>query len=586
MQTRSWSHRLLGLPAFPARKVNRAHLRRGLFSLSLGLAVGLSSACSGTLGDPYDNEPSGGSGTTDTTPSAQGIAERSQFPRLSHAQWEQTIKDLFHLDVVTGLSASFTPDPLGGKAFDNNEAALQVTPGLWADYQRAAEEVALLVTSDPTLLEKVLPPNLPSDLAAKRDTFLKDFDKRAFRRPLSDKEVTAFSGLFDSAKTLVPDEEPFVAGVRLSMEAFLQSPFFLYRPEISGMPVGDGKIALSGYEVATRLSYALWGTMPDDLLLSAADSGKLSTKEGVEEEARRLLASERARATLIAFHDQLYDAEQYEGIEKSANLYPGFDPVVGADMRKELSLFIEHILFTKKAGLKELLTSRTTFVNARLAEIYGLDVAGLTNDTFTEVELPEAERSGLLTRLGFLAWKGTLTEPDTILRGVFVNRRIICQDLGEPPDAAMGAKLGDEKTDREKVNTLTGKGTCGETCHANFINPIGFAFGNYGALGEYRTLDNGEPVDATGTFPFEEGKKSYDGATELSLTIAEGEQSHLCYSRYWLEYLFGRDRKKADGVLVAEVAAQSKAGANVEDLVVLLVTADAFLTRVPAEVEP
>lgn len=383
-----------------------------------------------------------------------------------------------------------------------------------------------------------------------------------------------------------PEVDAFTGGVRLALEAFLQSPHFVYRPEL-GTDVGPGgKIRLSGWEVATRLSYALWGSMPDDELFAAAGAGKLGSAAGVEEEARRLLASDRARETLVAFHDQLYDADQYVSIQKSTNLYPYFDPAMGDDMRKELSLFVEHVLFAQKGGLSDLLTSRTTFVNARLAQIYGLDPAGLDDATFVQRELPEAERSGLLTRAGFLAWKGTMTQPDTILRGVFVNRRILCQELGDPPPEAMGAKLGDEKTNRQKVEALTGKGTCGETCHGNFINPVGFGFERYGALGEYRTTDNGEPVDASATFPFEDGKVSYDGAAELSKAIAEQEQSHRCYARYWLEFLYGRDKKAQDGALIADVAAQSKEGATVEDVVVALVTSDAFLTRVPEEVEP
>ncbi len=557
-----------------------------LLTAALGLAVLSGAACSGTLGDPYDTDPGSGGSGTGTEPGAQAIAPRSQFPRLSHAQWERTIVDLFHLDAPTGLSASFTPDPLGGKAFDNNEASLQVTPGLWADYQRAAEEIALLVTSDPALLAKIVPADAPSDPAAKRDAFLQAFGKRAFRRPLADSEVASLASLFDQAAEHYPEVDAFTGGVRIALEGILQSPFFVYRPELGTEADPGEKVPLSGYEVATRLSYALWGTMPDDDLFAAAEAGKLGSAAGVEEEARRLLASERARSTLVAFHDQLYDADQYVSIQKNTTLYPYFDPAVGEDMREELSLFVEHVLFTQKGGLSDLLTSRTTFVNARLAQIYGLDTAGLDDATFVERELPEAERAGLLTRAGFLAWKGTMTQPDTILRGVFVNRRIICQELGDPPPEAMGAELGDEKTNRQKVEALTGKGTCGETCHGNFINPIGFAFESYGALGEYRTTDNGEPVDASATFPFEDEKVSYVGAAELSKVIAEQEQSHRCYSRYWLEFLFGRDKKVHDGALIADVAAQSKAGATVEDVVVALVTSEAFLTRVPEEVAP
>lgn len=541
-------------------------------------------ACSGTLGDPYGvDEGSAGTGSG-VDPTTLQVAPHSRFPRLSHTQWERTVVDLFHLDAPTGLSASFTPDPLGGKAFDNNESSLQVTPGLWADYQRAAEEIALQVTSNQNLLDRILPANLPQDLAAKKTAFLQSFGRRAFRRPLSPGEVDQYAALFDQAPTLDPVADPFTGGVRLVIEAFLQSPSFVYRPELSVIPRIDGLIPLNSWEVATRLSYALWGTMPDDTLLDAAESGKLGTAGGVEAEAHRLLNDDRARDSLVSFHDQLYDAEQYASIDKSIDAYPSFDPAIGDDMRKELSLFVDYVLFTKKGGLSDLLTSRTTFVNARLAQLYGLDASGMDNTSFVQVDLPEAERSGLLTRSGFLAWKGTKSQPDTILRGVFINRRILCQPLGDPPAAAMGAMLGPEKTDRERVWTLTGDGTCGQSCHGTYIDPAGFAFENYGALGEYRTQDNGYPVDASDTFPFQDGARSYKNAVEFSAAAAEAEQTHECYARFWVEYLYGRDVQDKDAGLLKQIASLSKKGSNVEDIVVALVTSDAFLTRAPQEV--
>ena len=575
---------MVGRP--PVTKPHAAHDTRRIAAsrprlfATMGVALAcLAPACLGTLGDPPDN----GSGKDPGLETATD-APRLRFPRLSHAQWERTVQDLFHLDSETGLSASFTPDPLGGKAFDNNESSLQVTPGLWADYQRAAEEIASQITADPNKLAKILPADLPSDPAAKRDAFLTAFGKRAFRRPLAGDEVSRFAQLFDTAKTLDPAADPFVAGVRLSLEGFLQSPYFVYRPELGTKPRDDGKIPLSGYEVASRLSYALWGTMPDDALFDAAGAGKLDDAAGVDTEARRLLADPRAKDTILHFHDQLYDADQYLGIDKSLTAYPDFDPAVGEDMRKELSLFVEDVLFTQKGSLADLLTSRTTFVNARLAKLYGLDASGLDDATWKEVELPEGERTGLLTRAGFLAWKGTKSQPDTILRGVFINRRVLCQDLGDPPKAAMGAKLGDEKTDREKVWALTGKGTCGESCHGTYIDPVGFAFEHYGAMGEYRTEDNGYPVDATGTFPFTDGEKSFDGAAEFSAAAAKAEQTHRCYAGYWLQYIYGRDAKDQDAALVKDLATASRNGASAVDLVIQLVTSDDFLTRAAEEV--
>src|SRR6185436_13449389 len=144
-----------------------------------------------------------GSGCVENcTESGLEIAAASQFPRLSHAQWELTIVDLFGLSAPTGLSDSFAPDPLGGKAFDNNESVLEVTPILWADYQAAAETIAAMVTDDPALLEKIAPASLPSDPTEKAKAFIESFGARAYRRPLDPTEVDSKKALYDKGATL------------------------------------------------------------------------------------------------------------------------------------------------------------------------------------------------------------------------------------------------------------------------------------------------------------------------------------------------------------------------------------------------
>jgi hypothetical protein len=292
-----------------------------------------------------------------------------------------------------------------------------------------------------------------------------------------------------------------------------------------------------------------------------------------------MLDGARAKAVITSFHDQLYDADQYSDINKNTTLFPDFDPVVAQEMREELDRFVSHVI-EQGGGVNELLTSTTTFVTPRIAAIYGIDVPdGLADGEFAEVTLDSSQRAGLLTLSGFLAWKGTETQPDTILRGVFVNRNIICQELGDPPDAAMGAELGDEITNRDKVDALTGEGTCGATCHGTFINPAGFAFENYDAIGAYRTEDNGEPVNAAATFPFEGGEQSYANAIELSQILAESEQVHACYAGFWLEYLLGRDREVEDDAIVALLAERSLGGASTREVVTELLVSDVFRYR-------
>jgi len=542
------------------------------FALTLSGIAASGSSCVGNIGDP-------GAGANGPGGDVQ-VVPHSRFPRLSHRQWENTVQDLLHLDAPTGLSTAFYPDPLGGKAFDNNESVLQVTPQLWAAYETAAEKVATMVMDDPAKLAKVLPANLPTDPAAKKAAFIDDFGLHAFRRPLTTDEVSVLSAKFDEAPSLDPAHDAFTAGVGLVIETVLQSPFFVYRAELStAADPKDGLIHLSGYEIATKLSYTLWNTMPDDTLFSAAGSGQLESPAGLEAIIGQMLDDPRSQSNLVSFHHQLYQADQYPQMPvKDTAAFPNFDPAVIADMQTELDMFVKHVVVDQGGGLKELLTSTTTFVNLRLAKIYGLDTTGRTVDKFEQVEL-DPSRAGLLTRAGFLAWKGRSSQPDTILRGVFINRLVLCQTLGDPPPAAAGAMLGNQPTDRERVEALTGKGTCGETCHGNYIDPVGYAFENFDAIGGFRTEDNGTLVDASSAFPFDGKLASYKDASEFAALAAASEQANSCYARYWLQYAFGRDLKPDDQPQVDEIAALSRGGGSTRDLIIQLLTSPSFTTR-------
>ncbi len=556
--------------------------------LLIGCSLSVLGACTGIIGGtPTDSaDGDGDDGCVGCTESGLQIVDSSRFPRLSHVQWENTVVDLFRLDGPTGLSSSFAPDPLGGKAFDDNEASLSVASQLWGDYQTAAEEVALLVTGDSALLARIVPADLPSDPAARRDAWIDGFGARAYRRPLTVEEKVALAALFDQGVTHYPTLDAFTAGVRVSLELLLQSPSFVYRAELSS-EVGDNSlIPLSSYEIASRISYAVWDSMPDDTLFAAAAAGQLDTIEGLEAEVDRLLSSDRARTTFRRFHDQLWSANQYVSITKNPLVYPDFDAGVAADMREELARFVEHVVVDQAGGIRELLTSRTSFVTPEIAAIYGLDPATLGAPDaagFSQVELDPAERSGFLTLSGFLAWKGTENQPDTILRGVFLNRLVLCQDLADPPDEAMGAMLGGGLTNRDRVNALTGPGTCGASCHGTFINPMGYGLEHFGAVGEYRTQAEGQPVDASATYPFQDGEKSYNGAIELMAILAEAPQVHTCFSRYWVEYGLARSVVPEDEALIELVAAESVAGASVKELFRTLLTSDAIRYRVATE---
>lgn len=569
-----------------ARLRRRAGTGSSLSLLASGLlavGVALGGGCVGSLGDAPGDSGASCADCEPTTPDPSKQAlDTSRFPRLSHLQWENTVQDLLYLAQPSGLSSSFTGDPLGG-IFDNNESSLLVAPGLWADYQLAAEELSVLATSDTAKLAKLIPKDAPADAAGRAKAYLEHFGMRAYRRPLTAAELTAYQALFAKGKEVVDGPDDFARGVRLTLQAFLQSPHFIYRVEASsgaGGPSGTviTGIPLSGFEIATKLSYMLWNTMPDDALLDAASSGKLATSAGILAEAQRLLDDERARAMVASFHHQLFQYDHYDDLNKDPTLFPNFTPALGADMKREAEMFVDDVVFTQSGGISELLTEPTTFVNDELAAIYGLQ--GNFGSDFVKVDLDPKTRSGILTRVGFLASNATKREQHSIHRGVFVNRRVICAKLPDPPNNVPPLPPAtDYKTNRERVEKHTGAGTCGASCHGGLINPAGFAFEHYDAIGQYRDEEDGVPVDSADHYNLDGKDVSYEDAVTFDKLLADSDQVHACYAKHWLQYAYGRSEQGADSATLAELTKESRKGARA--LILALTQTQAFRTRTP-----
>jgi hypothetical protein len=498
-----------------------------------------------------------------------------RFPRLSHAQWEATVHDLFGLASETGLSSTFTPDPQLGR-FDNNIARLSISPGLWRDYQNAAEQVAQRVVGDEALYGKLV-----ADSTAAQD-FITRFGLRAFRRPLTQAEVERYTQLFDSAAPIFPEHDAFHAGVRLVVQSMLQSPFFLYRSELKAVKEA-GAMPLGSYEVASRLSYLFWNTMPDDALFAAAQSGALDGPDGVREQALRMLDDPRAQAQFRRFHYQAFAISEYADLDKNKTKFPNWKRELGPMMQEETLRFFDDIV-AHDGGVAELLTSNKAFVNADLAKIYGLQ--GTFDDTYQQVELDPATRAGLLTRAGFLARNATLDEPDPIHRGVFINLDVLCRPISAPPNIPQGLpRTGN--TNREKVTSITGPGTCGENCHHTIINPLGFAFEGFDAVGATRADDNGFPLDTTGTYHFPDGHAiTYDGAVDLSRQLAKAPEVHQCYATQLAEFMLGRDLALQDKAMINALAAASANHASIKELVLDFVSSNAFRARAIERSQP
>jgi hypothetical protein len=517
-------------------------------------------------------------------PEPERPAPASRLARLTPLQWENAVRDILQLEERTGFSAELPQDALPGEfLFDNPSDSLGVDPTQWAGFQRAAARAAELVTSDAALLARIVPPE-DGDDAARARAFVEDIGGKAHRRPLEEAAVEAYLTVFEAGRVGFFGVEPFAGGVRLVLEAMLQSPFFLYRVELSDQVV-DGAagetIPLDPFEIASRLSFALWGSIPDTQLFEAALAGALDA-DGVAAHAQRMLEDPKATATLLHFHNQLLEAKKLAGVSPSAAFFPNAPADLGALARRENELFLEDA-FTSGGGLTDLLTSTKTFVNADLARIYGI-AGDIPAQDFVPVTLDPALRRGIFTHVAFLAQNATSSEPDAIHRGVFLAKNMACIEVSAPPaDIPPLPPPQDFQTNRDRVVAHTEAGSPCMDCHKEIINPYGFPYEGYDAVGAVRTHDNGLPVNTVAEPILDDFTVVRDGV-DLAEKMAESRVIHECYAQHWMEFALGRAHVANDRPLIERIGQTSLDGANIKDLLVALVTSPAFLERAKTEI--
>jgi hypothetical protein len=361
-----------------------------------------------------------------------------------------------------------------------------------------------------------------------------------------------------------------------------QSPNFLYRAEL-GTQVVSGKIPLTDYEIASKLSYALTNSMPDDTLLMTASGNQLQTRDNVAAQATRLIGTAAFEQAVGNFHDQLLRMRNYDTISKNTTTYPLFNAGVAADLKQESLAFVKNVIFDQDHGFADLFSAPYTFANSRVRQMYGLGAGG-TASMFVKTDLDPTQRAGILTQVGFLASHGQQATPSIIMRGVHMAKDILCVEIPPPPDMVPPLPaIMPGQTNRQRVEKLTSVAPC-SSCHPVFINPLGFAFEKLDAVGAWRTTDNGQTIDAKSSYDLDGAMVSYDGPVELSKKISTSQQGHACYARHWAEYLYGRDidpNNKADNDLTINAGNLSRTNPSAKNLILNLVTTESFVTRLP-----
>jgi Protein of unknown function (DUF1592)/Protein of unknown function (DUF1588)/Protein of unknown function (DUF1595)/Protein of unknown function (DUF1585)/Protein of unknown function (DUF1587) len=530
-------------------------------------AVGMATGTGAATATGGAGTPTGGAGTpTGGTPTV--------LSRLTAAQYNSTLKDLF---APLTIPDQLMPADVAVEGFDNNASAQTPSAALIEAYRTSAVAITAVAMKTPASFLGCTP-KTAADETACATSFLGTFGKKAFRHPVTSTELANMVAFYASTR---PGAADFATAMSLTVQAILQSPSFLYRVEIGSPVVGQpGAIQLTAYEMASRLSYLLWNTMPDDALFASAAAGELDTPAGLDAQARRMLGSARAHAAVLNFHSQWLRFEKMNNLVKSAAMFPQFGPAVATAMRQSAEKFVDSIFFG--AGtLTALLTDNHAWVNDVLAPVYG--VTAPAGSTMSLVALDPTQRSGILTNAGLLAGFAHETADSPVMRGVFVLQRLMCSAPPPPPASVNttppAADSGTPQTTRQRFATQHEQGTCAG-CH-RIIDGIGFGFEHYDALGQWRTSDAGLTVDSSGSFVGSTDLTgTFDGAVDLGTKLAGSASVRACVASQWMRYALGVDGTGVDTTTLGPiVTAFEQSGLNMRELVVALVKSSAFRTR-------
>jgi len=530
--------------------------------------------------------PGGGPGDPGTDP-GRGTASdacktlnpgAAPVRRLSNTEYKNTLIDLFGdsalADQVTKGFISET-ESLG---FRNSAKFLQVTNVIATGFMDAAEEIAKKVRATPSAYLPCTPTTGNEKACATQ--FIKEFGLKTYRRPLTDAEVASYEGIYDKGVM----GRSFPVGIEWITFAMLQSPHFLNRVEFTPAPA-DGKTYArpASYEMASRLSFLLWQSMPDDALFEAAAQNKLSTDAEVAAQARRMLADPKAKR-IYQFFQEWMDVDELPAMDRNTDVYPEYKDSLPDLLAQEAKAFVDDVIWNGAGDFKTLMTAPYSFVNAELATHYGL--SGVTGTNFRRVDTPG--RGGFLSLGGVVSVHDKATRSSIVLRGLRIRTEVLCQVVGAPPaDIVVDLpEVAPGLPQAERLKQHRTQELCA-SCHDK-MDPLGVPFENFDAMGRLRTEDEqGNPVTTAGAITFTQASDAtVANANELSTKLAESKEVRECFSRQAFRFFYGRGEAAADNCSISQLnAAFEKSSFSIKELLVALTQTDAFLYR-PTSVQP
>ena len=550
--------------------------------LSVGSAVVLA-GCQGAIEGGAGNTPGlgvGGDNGGGGPPTGPSGPESSACPspsvpvvplqRLTSQQYLNSVRDLLGIPNVASLGLGLPADEKIG-AFRSNTIATVGDLGA-SQYEAAAQQLATLALAQvPTLL----PCAAAALNAACVTQFTTQFGRRAYRRPLTAAEQTAY-GTLVAASNGAGD---FRTSARLVIEAMLQSPNFLYRVELSAPNAPAGTPArLPSHALATRLAYFLWNSTPDDALLSAADANQL-TAAAIVTQAKRLIADNRSKDGITSFFSQWLDVDTIATMTKDAALFPAFTPAVAAAMQREPLDFATYVLKQGDGKLSTLLTAPYSILSAPLYGVYGIKQPA--SDSTMPVTLPAAQRAGILTQPGFLAAHAHPDQTSPVLLGKAIRENFLCQPLPDPPPNVNTdlPTSSPGQTTRQRFAQHEADPVCG-ACH-QLMDPIGLGFSNYDAMGVFQTKEGGQIIDDSGSIlNGGDSTTTFHGVVDLANKLSASETAQQCAALQWMRFALARQETPQDACSIATIDSAFKAsGQDMNALLLSIVSSDAFQWR-------
>jgi hypothetical protein len=511
----------------------------------------------------------------DGTITADATVGEMPLRRLGKTELKNTLRDL-----LPGLSSDY--DGSADLPADNGIELAFAVPGTISDLEvnrlmEMAEGVIATLGSSA--------PGNQFDCAGVDETgcaqsFVENFGKRAFRRPLDVVEVDDLMALYTTLRSDPQMLYGFQEALGVLVEAMLQSPGFLYRWERGlKVPQLDGTLVkLDHYEIASRLSYYLWNSMPDDTLLGAADAGLLATPDQIAAQAQRLLGDARADEVISDFILQWLELGPLLNITKDQNVYAEYSPELRASMQAETLTFTRDVLRSATPTFSNLLTAKYSFADDPLARYYGV-----TADASGRIDLTGSGRIGILTQGSVMAVKGNSYRTSPVRRGKFVLNRLLCGSVPPPPVNVVPDLPPPDPTltQREQMAQHRADPACAP-CHVT-MDSLGFAFEHFDGAGRYRSDEGGLPIDASGSVNLDGADVTFADASELVANLATSAKVQQCFARQWLRYAIDRFEQDADAAAVDYLTTSfQESGLDATQLMVEITRTLPFSHRAPA----